>query len=208
MEKEGDMSVQLKELLDRIKQEGVKEAETEAARIKNEAQGEAARIIEQARKEADAAIEKSRSDIRQFEAAGKEAIRQAGRDLILSVKAELTALFESILHRQIGGSLDPQTLKNVIGKLLESWAGEPDRGVDVMLSEHDWQNVESSIMDQMSAELKKGVDIRPSAQIDAGFRISEKDGSAFFDFTDRGLTEFLMEYLNPRVSELLKGTQD
>ena len=202
------MSVQLKELLDRIKQEGVKEAEIEAARIKDEAKNEAARILEHARKEADTAIEKSRGDISQFEAASKEAIKQAGRDLILSVKTDLTALFESILHRQIRDGLDSQTLKTVIVKLLETWATQPDRGVDVMLSEDDWQKVQNAVMNQMSAELKKGVDIRPSAQIEAGFRISEKDGSAFFDFTDRGLTEILMEYLNPRVSELLKGAQD
>ena len=77
-----------------------------------------------------------------------------------------------------------------------------------MLSEDDWQKVQSAVMDQMSAELKKGVDIKPSAQLEAGFRIAEKDGSAFFDFTDRGLTEFLMVFLNPRVAELLKGSED
>ena len=198
------MNVQLKELIDKIKTEGVKEAEAQAAQIKNDAEQEAANIKQQAKSEADADSERSQREISQFEAASKEAIKQAGRDLILTVKSEMTKLFESIIQREITKALDVDTLKTAISSLLKEWGQQRTEDVQILISEENLQNIQDYVVGQMSAEIKKGVEIKPSSQIAAGFRISEKDGSAFFDFTDRGLAEFLMEYLNPRIAELLK----
>ena len=56
--------------------------------------------------------------------------------------------------------------------------------------------------------MKKGVEIMASSQLQAGFRVSEKGGSAYYDFSDRGITDVLMDFLNPKVAEILKGSQD
>ena len=47
------MEVQLQELIDKIKKDGIESASGEAARIKSDAEAEAARIVSAARKEAD-----------------------------------------------------------------------------------------------------------------------------------------------------------
>jgi len=41
--------------------------------------------------------------------------------------------------------------------------------------------------------------------IDGGFRIAEKDGSAFYDFSAEAVAAMLSAHLNPKVAEILKN---
>jgi len=200
------MSVQLKELLEKIKQEGVREAEQEADRIRRQAEEEARRIRDTARREADAELEKRRDEAARFEAAGREAVKQAGRDLVLSIRREITGLFERILKAEVQEGLDdPKVLADAVTALLEAWGESRVGDVEIEVPESVVKDVQSSVMERLKGKLKEGVEITPSPRVNRGFRVSEKEGSAYFDFTDEGITEFLMEYLNPRVAELLKG---
>jgi V/A-type H+-transporting ATPase subunit E len=40
--------------------------------------------------------------------------------------------------------------------------------------------------------------------VQAGFRISTKDGSAYYDFSDEGIAEMLSAFVSPRLAELLQ----
>jgi V/A-type H+-transporting ATPase subunit E len=201
------MSVQLKELLEKIKQEGVREAEQQADQIKKLAEQEASRIVTEAKKDAQSYLEKVKNEASQFEAASREAIKQAGRDLILSIKSEIKSLVESILHMEIRNALDARLLKDALLSLLQAWGKSRGEEIQIQLPEKVANEVQRYILSKLKAEIKKGVEIKPSSQLEAGFRVAEKDGSAYYDFTDRGLTEYLMEYLNPKVRELLKGNR-
>lgn len=86
------MDVQLKELIDKIKNDGVKSAEENAARIISEAEEKASGIIRKARENADTLRDTARADAEKTERSGKEALRQAGRDLVLTIKAEISTL--------------------------------------------------------------------------------------------------------------------
>ncbi len=197
------MSVQLKELLEKIKQEGVREAEQQADQVKKEAERKASQIVANAKQEAAAHLEKAKAEASQFEHASKEAIKQAGRDLVLSVKSEIKRLVELILLAEIREAVDSQFLKDALIALLQAWGKEREEQIQILLPEKSAEDIRQYILGKLKAEVKKGVEISPSAQIGVGFRIAEKDGSAYYDFTDRGLTEYLMEYLNPKLTELL-----
>jgi V/A-type H+-transporting ATPase subunit E len=56
----------------------------------------------------------------------------------------------------------------------------------------------------LAVELQKGVELKPFPEIEAGFRIAMKDGSAYYNFTDRGIAEILAEYLNPKIAEIVQ----
>ena len=197
------MSVQLKELLEKIKQEGVREAEQQADHVKKEAEREASQIVAKAKQEAAAHLEKAKAEASQFEHASKEAIKQAGRDLVLSVKSEIKRLVELILLAEIRESVDSKFLKDALITLLQAWGKDREEQIQILLPEKSAEDIRQYILGKLKAEVKKGVEIFPSAQIGTGFRIAEKDGSAYYDFTDRGLAEYLMEYLNPKLTELL-----
>ena len=156
-----------------------------------------------AKEEAAAHLEKAKAEASQFEHASKEAIKQAGRDLVLSVKSEIKRLVELILLAEIREAVDSQFLKDALITLLQAWGKEREEQIEILLPEKSAEDIRQYILGKLKAEVKKGVEIFPSAQIGAGFRIAEKDGSAYYDFTDRGLAEYLMEYLNPKLTELL-----
>jgi len=200
------MSVQLQELIDRIKREGVQEAEKQAADMKGQAQTEADRIVSEAKKQAQTIVKKAKEETRQFEAASRDSLAQAGRDLVLNVKKNLTDLFQAVLRRETAGGLDSDVLREALLALIKGWADRKGESGEILIPEKQQSDVVDYVMSRVAKELKGGFEIRPSARIEAGFKISE--GDAFYDFTDRGIAEFLMEHLNSKVAACLKGQED
>ena len=202
------MSVQLKELIERIKKEGVGEADKMAEQIQSKAKEQADEIIRAANDKAREIVEKAEADAKRFENAGKEAVRQAGRDIVLKTEAEIKKVFASILNRETQEALKPELLQQAIASLVEAWAKNKGESIEVQVSENDIKNLSSYLQDRLSDEIKKGVTVKPSTNVESGFHVSLKDGSAFYDFSDRGLTEYFLDYLNPQISDALREGQD
>ena len=95
------MSVQLKELIDKIKNEGVKEAEDKASAIIKQAEGDAKKIISDAKAEAKSILEKVDIEVTQIRSSSKQAIKQAARDTVLSLKTEIAEIFNKILSSEL-----------------------------------------------------------------------------------------------------------
>ena len=112
------MEVQVKELIDRIKSEGIKEAEKKAKEIEGEAHKNAQSIIADANKKAQEIVENAKAEAEKFEITGKHALTQAGRDLILTLRSEITAIFDTLIGKEIKESLTTDVLKEVILKHL------------------------------------------------------------------------------------------
>jgi V/A-type H+-transporting ATPase subunit E len=200
------MSVQLQELIDKIKSEGIKEAEEQAAQIKKRAEDEARQIVSQAKKEAASLLQDAANKNTQLEQSSKEAIKQAARDMVLSLKEEIVAVFDNLLKREIKKALSPDVLKNALLALINNWGKEKAGDAEFVLPAKDAKAVEEYLLSQLSAELKQGLEIKPEPRLEAGFKVLEKDGSAFYDFSLEGIRAYLMEYLNPKVREFIKGS--
>ncbi len=196
------MEVQLKELIDKIRNDGVKDAETRAAKIIKDAEARADEIVSKAKKEAAQFMAKAKDDALKSEQSGKEALRQAGRDLVLNLQSRITDLFNIIIKKEVAQAMDEKVLSEAITKLIGSWKGEVS-GIEVLLSEKDYANVEKALRSKLADQIKKGFEVKASASLDAGFLVSVKDGSAYHNFSAEGIAEVLSEYLNPRISSLL-----
>jgi len=46
--------------------------------------------------------------------------------------------------------------------------------------------------------------LNPFPELQAGFRIAMKDGSAYYNFSDQGIAEIMAEYMNPRIAEIVR----
>ena len=90
------MELQLDELIQSIKKDGLEAAEQQKKDIIAEAESEARRIIERAQKEADEKTAAAEAKIRKFEESGKASLQQAGRDLILNLKKKIEEIFSRI----------------------------------------------------------------------------------------------------------------
>ena len=84
------MEIQLQELIDQIKKEGVDAAEAEAEAILNAAKAQAENIVKDAQAKADKILSDAKIENERMVKSGEDAIRQAGRNLLISFKDSVT----------------------------------------------------------------------------------------------------------------------
>ena len=199
------MEVQLQELIDKIKKDGIESASEEAARVKRDAEAEASRIIGAAQKEAADIISRGKSDAERSEKAGKAALEQASRNLVLAFKGEIQSLLDKIIAQAAASAYKEDTLKAVLPELLKAWALKSGTdSLNLLLSEGDLGKLKSWAAGSLADELKKGVELKSDRNLGAGFKIANKDGSAYYDFSTESVAELLSGYLNPYLAEILK----
>ncbi|MCF6335677.1 MAG: V-type ATP synthase subunit E [Spirochaetales bacterium] len=197
------MDVQLKELIEKIKSEGVKTAEEQAAEIIRKAELKAAEIIENAESQAKIARDTASSDAARFEATGNEALKQASRDLIISTSKKLEDVFNNLLKGEVEAVLKGDFLEKVILTVIKNWKKDIE-DISVLLPPDQVSKLESGVRAKISKEISSGIDIKPLSGINSGFRITSKDGSAYFDFSGAGISDLLSELLNPKIAALLQ----
>jgi V/A-type H+-transporting ATPase subunit E len=200
------MDIQLQELIDRIKKDGIESASDEASRLKAQAEAEAKRIVEAANKEAEAVISRARADAERSEKAGIAALEQASRNLVLAFRAEIQTLLDKIIAQGVSASFGEDALKAILPDLIKSWAAKGSDSLDLILPEGQLEKLRGYFTEKLAAELKKGVELKSDRNLGAGFRIANKDGSAYYDFSAESAAELLSAYLNPRLAEILKTT--
>ncbi|MBI9099223.1 MAG: V-type ATP synthase subunit E [Spirochaetaceae bacterium] len=198
------MDVQLKELIEKIKTDGVKNAEDKAAEIIRNAEIKSAEIIDNANKKALELKDAAKAEAARSEQSGKEALKQAGRDLILDMKSQIGEIFSHLLKNGTAEALSGKALTESITSIIKNWNGELE-DLSVLVSENQLKEIEKELTAKLAKEIKSGLEVKPFKGATAGFRVSERDGKAFFDFTDEVLADYLSRYLNTSLTETLKG---
>lgn len=197
------MDVQLKELIEKIKSEGVKSADEQAAEIVRKAEFNAAEIIKNAESQAKTVRDKASSDAARFETTGNEALKQASRDLIISTTKKLEKIFNTLLKNEVDEVLKGSFLESVILTVVKNWK-EDLKDVSILLPAAELAKLESGLKSKISKAISGGIEVKPLTGIDSGFRITSKDGAAYFDFTGAGISGLLSELLNPKIAALLQ----
>ncbi|MDR2768509.1 MAG: V-type ATP synthase subunit E, partial [Treponema sp.] len=154
------MDIQLNELIEKIKKDGIESASEEAGRLKTQAEAEARRIIEAAKKEAAGIIARAGADADRSEKAGIAAVGQASRNLVLAFKGEIQKLLDAISARETTAAFDETTLKSLIPDLLGNWASGKGDDLAVLLPEAELGKVEGFLRDKLAKELKNGVELK------------------------------------------------
>jgi len=198
------MDVQLKELIEKIKIEGVKSAEERAAEIVAGAEKRASQLVEAARREAEQIVGQAKEEAARSERSGREALKQAARDLLLNLRGSITRVFTALVEAETTKVYDGKALEEAIVAVMKSWDGSELKELAVLLPEDKLKTLEGGLRARLSDELKKGLEIRPSAAARAGFVVSEKSGNAYYNFTSQAIAEVLSDYLNPRLAEIVR----
>ena len=199
------MDIQLNELIEKIKKEGIESAQAGASKLKSDAEAEAKKIIENAKREAQTIIAAGKTDAERSEKAGIAALEQASRNMVLAFKAEIQGLLDKLIAEAVSSSYSADMIKGILPDLIKNWAVKNTDSLSVVLSEGDLKKLDDSFKSALASALKGGVDIKVGKTIDGGFRIMEKDGSAFYDFSSEAVANMLSAYLNPRLAETLKN---
>ena len=198
------MSEELKGLIEKIQIEGVQAAEEKAKTIIDEARRQAAAILERANRDAQKLIQEANERIAKSEETSRLALKQAGRDTMISLKQEINSLLDKIMRASIQEALKPQELGKIIAGLIKEISYKHTEGVEITLKKEDIERIDKGFLNELKDEIKKGVVLKPSDEISAGFLISFDSGKSHFDFTDKAMADYLANYLRPKLQEILK----
>ena len=199
------MDVQLQELIDKIKKDGVVTAEAEAAKIVEASEKKAEGIIADAQAKAAEIIKNAKAETERMEKASEEAIIQAGRNMLLSFKDSLIGELDGLIKAETEKAESKEVLTKLIPETVKAWAKNADASeLSVLLSEKDLKILESALTSELKAEVSKGLEIKPDKTLSAGFRIGVKNGAAYYDYSADSLAEMFAAYLNPKVAALIK----
>lgn len=199
------MDDQLQSLIDKIKKEGVASAETSAAQIISDAEKKAAQIIADAKSQADGIVKEAKAESERLEKSSEDAIKQAGRNLLISFRDGITSELKKIVEAETGAAYSKELLEKLIPETVKTWASKSEvNNLSLLLAEKDLASLEAGLKAALKDEISKGLEIKPDKTLSNGFRIGLKDGSAFYDYSAESVAELFSAYLNPRVAAILK----
>ncbi len=197
------MEMDLKSIIDKIKTEGVSEAEQKAADITAQAENKADSIIKEADQKKEKILKKAEQDAGNLKKNAEEAVKQASRDVLLSLREQIIGLFDRVVKQEVAREMPPAALKEMIIAVSEKFKKEGLLDIEILLSEKDKKDLENTLLSALKKEMKKGVTIKTSPSIEHGFLIGEKGKSSYYDFTDDAIAEAFTAHLNPKIVEIL-----
>lgn len=195
----------LNSLIEKINREGVEAAEGKARDIEAEAKRQAEEILEKAKKDAGRIIAEAKGEIARTEKSAEESVRQAGRNLIISLRKEIASILDSLITLRVREELNPAAMARIITSLIKNYKGPHEGNIIVSLSKEDLLKLEETFLSKLKSEAKKGITLKQSDEIRGGFVISYDSGKSHFDFTDKALAEYISSYLRPKLGELIKS---
>jgi len=199
------MDVNLENLIEKIKKEGVEKAQHVSDEIVNKAKKEADGIVAQAKKEAAKIVEEAKKESARFQKNAELALKQAARDSVLQMKGKLTALFDHVFKRRVSDELTSDFLKTLILEIVEAWSHNPN--IEIHVNEKDKKKLEQVLFQSLKKELQRSVTIKVNNDVAHGFRIGIKGESVYYDFSDESIADMLKTFLNPRLTAIL-DTED
>ncbi len=200
------MAEELQGLIDRIQKDGVDKAEEQAKGIVKAAEVKAAAIVKKAEEAAEAKRKQAEQDAESFRERGEQALRQAARDLLLSVGQALDGLMTAAVRSDVTDALSGDGLKPVLIEAVNGYFKSAEGSVDlaVLVGEDRVKDVEAWFAEKFAGKLKQGMEVKPDASVVSGFRLSVKDSKVQHDFTRDAIAETLARLLRPRLAALVK----
>ncbi len=215
----------VQELINRLRDEGVKAGREKSDQVLREAQEQASRIVAQANAEAEEILSKARSDIETEKAAAIESLRVAIRDTELKMEAELKADFAAHVRRLVSVELsDREFLRQVIVAIAGMAAGDKaceDKPVEILLPKDLFETDEKRtkltekgkdrmrhlVLGISGDMLREGVDLKPSEDISGGIRIRLVGEDLEIDLSDQAISDLLLQNLLPRYRAIVTGAE-
>jgi V/A-type H+/Na+-transporting ATPase subunit E len=197
------MEADLKNLIEKIKQDGIAQADTDAAKIIEDARVKAEDIVQKAMKEGQGIIADAKKEAENFKKASDTALKQAARDALLALRVRVNEFFARVIKDRVSEELTPETLKDIIVKAVEYAMKEGVAEIDVILSGKDKKILEKTLFTALRKEARERVLLQRKQGVHGGFRIGAKGAGSYLDFTDQAIADGFRRYLSPKLADAL-----
>ena len=202
------MEIQLQELIDQIKKDGVDAAEAEATSIVDCAKAEAEKIIADAKAQAEKILADAKAENERMVKSSDDAIRQSGRNLLISFRESVTKELNAIVGDAVNAVYSADSLTKLVADVVEGWAKNPDaEDITVILNTEDVKALEEAALASLMDKISKGITLKANDNFDGGFHISVNNGAAYYDYSAEAVVDMMSNYLSPKVTKLLKEAE-
>lgn len=193
------MEQQIQDLVASIKKEGIEEAKKQSAEILASAKAEAEEIIKKAKAEGDKIIQDAKNSAKLEAESAKAQIVQAGRDVTLSLKQSVEALFNKILVDDCKKAMDASLLAQLITQAVNADLN----GVTAEIPEGLKDDVVKALSSEVAKLVKQKDFLKESKGVLSGIKLSSNDGSGYIDMSASECALLVKPYLSERLRELI-----
>ena len=195
------MDVKLDSLIEKIKKEGIEEAQQKSDDLIKEAKKKATSIVEDAKKKSEKIVEDGKRQAEQFQQNAEADLKQAARNTELLLRQKITTLFDNVFKNQAATAMKPEFLNKLILKIVASWA--KDSKTEIIVNEKDKKQLETLLFSSLKKELKDSITLKVSSDVSSGFRIGLKGEQVYYDFSDEAIADVLKSLINQKLKEIL-----
>lgn len=199
------MDVQLQDLIDKIKSDGVLKAEEEAKKIISEAEKKATSIVSDAKKNANEIVENAKRDAERFQKSTEDSLSQASRNIILSFRSAIENEVEKIIQLKTNETFSPSLLEKIIPETVKAWSAKTNANeLSVLLSEKDLASLSSAFQNLLKDEIANGLELKADKTLSGGFRIGVENGKAFYDYSAETVAKLFASYVNEKTKSIVQ----
>ena len=180
------MEMQIQDLVSAIKKEGIDAAQSEADKIIEQANKTAASILSKAQADAQVMIKKAEEHVEILKDRARTTADHAKRDAMLFFKKSVQTEFERLLEADIEKTVDDAVLAKLMIAALN--------GEDAANYTAEVAAVTEGLKGELAKALGDGLEIKANPNVRTGFKLTEKDGSGYFDCSDEELEKILAPF--------------
>lgn len=199
------MDVQLKDLIQQVRSEGIEAGRKKAAEIEQKAAKDAQKTLKEARSRAEEIVREARSRAEKLENRTRESLGLSARDLMLQLREGIVQFFRRVVNQQVQKSLSPEVMKKVIPQVFQQWSKKESGEMSLELSSEDHEQLKNFLFKILSEQVKEGLTLRPDPDGGPGFRISSRDGALSYDFSADTVAAVISRRLEPEIRSLLES---
>ncbi|UOY07176.1 hypothetical protein L0P88_01170 [Muricauda sp. SCSIO 64092] len=193
----------LEKLIATLKSEAIEAADNEAVNIVESAHAQAKKIIKEAEAKREELLGNAEKEAQATLIKGEGALKQAARDLTVSVRNDLLQLLKTVLEKEVEAQFTPKLMEQAITNTIANVGS----GVTLTLS----KNVETELAKTVQKQLQ-AMDNLDSIITDPsllkGFSITKTDQGWSYQISPNAVAELLNAHLSPKWVNLLKNDLD
>jgi len=225
MNEQGEVSSGVRDLIARLREDGVNAGREKAEQVLQEAREEAARIVAEARAQAAEILNRAEVQIERDKTACMGSLKTAIRDTELKMESELKADFAAHVRRLVSIEMgDREFIRQCVLAVSGMASGNmvcEGQPVEVLLPKDLFETDESGsrltpdgkermhhLVLGISADmLREGVELKPSRNLKRGIRVRLSGEDLEIDLSDKALSDLLLENLLPRYQAIVRGEE-
>ncbi len=199
------MDNKLEQLTQKLYDEGLAKGREQGEQMVKEAEQKAQAMIKDAERRAAEIIRKAEKQASDLHKNTLTEVALAGREAVAKIKSELAAkiISQTIEKPVAGATIDVEFVKNMLLAVAANWSPDKQPNLVALLPEANKKEFDKTFAGSVKTLLERGIEVGYSADVKSGFRVKEREGGYYIDFSDDSLRGLLSAYLREKVTGIL-----